>query len=1249
MSATPPAFTAHLPRFVLEALAKETPQHLAGKVSMRRAAAMFCDISGFTPLSETLGRQGKAGTEELTIQLNQYFETLMGVVEDWGGDTVKFGGDAITVLFEAQEGGSLSVPVSRAAAAAHHIFETLGVVRIAKTPWGEFPLSLKIGVSSGTLLTGLIGDWNDRMETVVAGEALDRMADAEHHAKPGDIVVDLGAEGVRESDLETSPAGEGFGKLLKCPSRVEAGLRPTVFTPPKGHAQPFLLPAVWGQLEAGSEGMLGEHRQIVTVFVAFPGLDYMDPESLAKLDIYFRRVQSLMRGFGGSFNRMDMGDKGSKFLGFFGAPESYEDNAERAIAFALALQDVEKELAWAKGQRIGLSLGTNFCGVMGSSLRREYTVMGDAVNIAARLMGAAKPGEALALRELREKARHRFRWGRYRALTLKGKSEPIQVSPPLGAVKQKTVQGAVSSVALVGREAELKVLRAARTRAGKGPVSFIVIQGEAGIGKTALLQAALAEARDQGWRTVMGTCQSLGASPMQVWVDAFRELLGEGEHSREVFEARLSLLVPEQAEFLSLALRFLGFSVALSKSVESLEPKERIEKTADLLARVLTALAKDKPLLLGLDGLSYADEATKDLLGGIRGHLHGGRVVLLGASREDAPLPGSPKRIELEGLSGQDARSLATGLLGASRITDALAQFLMERTHGNPLFLSELLQNLKECGAVLIDREGRVQFHTDRVGDTPGSIEGLLLARIDRLPLVTRNVLKVAACLGNSFELSFLQSVFQPRMEAEQLMGHLRSVEELGLTASPQENRVVFAFSHTALRDAAYNSVLLANRRSIHKSAAGWLESRGYGEDAALIAHHYGQAEIWEKALEFGIKAGFVAAEGYAFKEAASLFEGVLMWSEKSGRSISAAERITMANIFLQAGQPHFCRGLLDSLQMEHLSGEDRLRVGEAYLRLLESKDQHARCIEMAKGIINEAALFGQNTPLLRVYRAMISSLFRLGKLEEALAEIEKVRANPESEGETSASYDILEGAILLQRGAMLDAAKRYESALLWARSFQHLPLQLRATIGMANALRGSQDLTGALVYAQEAMMLAQRVGSRFNQLGASVTCSNILNLLGKHQEAGNLLEETLPLALQNEFPYASCNHLNDMGVTRYYQGRFREAIRFYRASLKIAMQIGNIQLLAHAEYNIADALKALMAIKSAERQYRKAIRKFRESQNPPWFVIASREALSMLSEAGDVNRRAALINYIKRETIAWNQPKLLEEALSST
>jgi len=1239
------ALAAHIPRYISAEVGGRPLDALTGTPLRREAAVLFCDISGFTPLSEALGAHGKEGTETLTVLLNDYFDLLIGVLESWGGDVVKFGGDAVTVLFEPGAGESLPEVYGRACACALSVFKTLGGTRPAPTPWGDFTLSLKIGASAGSLLAGVVGDPHQRLEHVLAGQALDRMAEAEHHARPGWTVVDTMLPWALCPGLRLEPLGGGFARLLEMEGRPVPRGRLAPPPPEPSRLRPFLLPAVWGQVEAGTAALLSEHRRVVPVFVAFPGFDYSDDASLARLDTYFRRVAQLLVGYGGSFNRMDMGDKGSKFLCFFGAPESYENNEERAAAFALALRGLERELPWLGAQRVGLSTGTAYCGVMGSPGRREYTVMGDTVNVAARLMAAAGDAGVLATEEVRQATADKFRWGAYRELAVKGKTEPLKVSTPVSFQRRTRPRAVQSAIGFVGRGSELALLHGALKRAARaGGAAPLLLTGESGAGKTALLETFLARAATVGTATALGACPPVAAAPFQPWAQAFGALLAGEIKGRDALEARWLELLPDQREFLGLGLDFLGYATELSSQARSLGPQERWDKVVDLLARTLAALAGKRPVVLALDDLHDADIGSLRLLAELPPRSARG-VLFLGAARPGFAPPLRCRELPLRGLGPEEVEAFARAFLRAERVPPPLLELLAGRCAGSPLFLLEVLQHLVEAGALARDREGRLLWESERAGSLPGSVEGLLLARMDRLPLEMRNTLKVASCLGPNFDLDLLHAVFEPATEPALLRERLAATESLGLRAGEGEHARTYTFSHASLREAAYGSVLLSNRRAIHLAAAQALEARGAGVSPALPAFHFGAAGAWDRAVPYGLAAATAFRDRYDFATALAQYTEVESWAERAGTPLAPGDRLHIAECAITCAENGRALELLGAVQADPaLTPAERLRSDHLLLRLLEGSGEYEECVGQAGRLEEEARAAGDPAVLLEAARYRISSLFRLGRLPEAERALEEALAEASSaSGESVGPLKILEAALRFQRGEFPASVACYDAARSWAEARGHYPTLLQAHLGLANPLRELGRVKESIACAQRALEIAELLGSRMNILGAATALATGLNWSGQSSQALETLERARAYLDEAQHPYAACVFWNQLGVTQYFLKDYARALRHYRKCRSLARKNLVPQWIAHATYNIADGMKALGNRPRSLAEYRKAVLAFRRIEDVPYFLQAVREMAELEREEGGTGLER-LRHWTSGLLRRWGKPELLAQ-----
>lgn len=344
------------------------------------AAVLFADVSGFTPLTEMLAQRGSEGPEELTRLLNDYFGRMIALIEAEGGEVVKFGGDALTVVFPAVD-EELGIATRRAKQSALAMQAAMSDFATLETSAGPVALGMKIGIGAGEILAARVGGVRERWEYVIAGEPLRQAARAEHRAGRGEIVLSPEAAAVISPyPVAPHPLSQPDWAGVQDPAAVEAALRAYV---------PGVVSA-W--LEEELQEWLAELRPMSVLFLGVGGIDYSQPGAVDRLHTFLRAAHQTIHRYEGSINKLAVDDKGTVLLALFGAPpRAHEDDPERALRCALDLQGTAR----AQGLQlaIGVSTGRVFAGPVGSQTRREYTAIGDTVNLAARLIGVAGPGQ----------------------------------------------------------------------------------------------------------------------------------------------------------------------------------------------------------------------------------------------------------------------------------------------------------------------------------------------------------------------------------------------------------------------------------------------------------------------------------------------------------------------------------------------------------------------------------------------------------------------------------------------------------------------------------------------------------------------------------------------------------------------------------------------------------------------------------------------------------------------------------------
>ncbi|HZD67924.1 MAG TPA: adenylate/guanylate cyclase domain-containing protein, partial [Actinomycetes bacterium] len=381
-------YSSFLPDYVVRLLA-DRPR-VVPLVQRADGVVLFADIVGFTPMSAALADAGPEGTEELSEILNGFFARMIDLVTSYGGAVAKFAGDALTALFPFES--TTRDTARRAVGCALDMQAATRGFQVMTTRAGTFPLAMRAGLGAGRVLAAVVGDPVIRLEHVLAGEAVDRAVAAERRAASGQVMAHAA---LLEDDHGIEVAGESGTPAMV--TRLSGRVRRTPRRPPRiavtdeNGLAAFLHPTIAERIDRGHGGLVDEHRTVTVVFVGFPDLVDDDPGAVDRLQRYVAAAVRLIDRWGGHLRQVDLGDKGSVLLVVFGAPVRLEDHEERAVRCCVEL------LRLPGGPfRAGMTTGRAWCGEVGSDARREYAIVGDPVNLAARLMEMAAPGQALA-------------------------------------------------------------------------------------------------------------------------------------------------------------------------------------------------------------------------------------------------------------------------------------------------------------------------------------------------------------------------------------------------------------------------------------------------------------------------------------------------------------------------------------------------------------------------------------------------------------------------------------------------------------------------------------------------------------------------------------------------------------------------------------------------------------------------------------------------------------------------------------
>jgi class 3 adenylate cyclase len=929
-------------------------------VQLFTGTCLFADVSGFTAMSEALLAMGKEGSEVLTKVLNRFYSRVVETVLMRDGDVMRFAGDAVTVWFEDQ---------GRAVRTALELQAFMPEFKEIHTPAGLFSLKMKIGLASGTASFFIVGDDLER-DYVLAGTPVDQSAEAEHHARAGEVV--LYRDGRSDTISEWPESGEPV------PEKPEPGkLSEPDF---KG----FLHPLLWEAISSGQEIFINEHRHITILFAAFKSLQGEGQDAPETVGEFYLKASKAVRDMDGYINKVDMGDKGSKLLILFGAPRAHEDDEIRALLCAQSLIAAARETGFSL--RMGLNSGRAFCGIVGSLQRCEYTVMGDAVNVAARLMQAAPEMDFLVSHSVKSRASHLFQFRDLPPLILKGKNEPFPVACLEGR-KGETLDLPF----FIGRKREEAALQQAVANQPSGQAGLFWIHGEAGIGKTAFVQYFL-QNHAVGHRVIFSRCHSHAASiPYAVFQSLISELLhvpgeGEGPAPAQAAEMIVRKRDPEVAEYLPILVN--AFRLAEKAGHEpAMEPEVRRSLLWKMTGLLLQDSLDRQPVYWVLDGVQWLDEESRNLLFHLARIMETSSLTIAVTHRE-----GPPKEegiylgvIPIPPLSKEETQSFISKSLSVREVPPEAVRKVQGACRGNPLLIQESLKLLFQSGYLARDEEHPqiVLVDESRPLDLPDTVAGLVLSQLDALPLAEKTTLRTLSVAGETIpkplaaRLGLDQASLQTLVEKNQFLGQ-----------SADQSAYVFLQSHVA--SAIYDSLEFEQKRELHLKVGRILESLsdpGEPPPHRALAHHYGRAGAAE-AVPHLLEVAREAQASYALQEAIRLYENLLSIAPGMEASVQKAV-LELSRLYLLTGRAADAGKLID----RRLPGFDSETLSQAYRILAESYSSQGqfpqaeqalmKAVEKASGNYEQ---FLASSALGKLY----GKTGRMQKAQEVLVKIQK-------------------------------------------------------------------------------------------------------------------------------------------------------------------------------------------------------------------------------------------------------------------
>ncbi len=1221
--------SVYVPPSVARQAFKEPEAQFGGTWRRFHAATLFADISGFTPLTEKLAASGVRGAEELTSVLNQVFEALITTAESYGGRVVKFGGDALSLTWPCPP-KDMTTTLWRAIEAAFAMQAAMARFATISTSQGQFALRMKIGISAGELLEVHAGGVFGRWEYVLAGAPMANMSSAENQAHAGEIVIDETAwrliNGQQSSTIEQAvtphnPAdfplvfGEtvapGFYKI----THLRGGLPPEPLIAPDwgqlntvatgkvmATLRSYIPGAIASLLESGHYDNLAELKPMTVCFIRFDGIDYTnDVDAGPRLSNFMRDAQEIIYYYEGSVNKLAIGDKGSVLLVLFGAPPFFhEDDEVRAIACTLSLCKVATRHNLKA--HVGLVAGSVFAGPLGAPQRREYTVIGDTVNLAARLMQKAGDGQVYLDETVYNRAARFFEYNDLGQTQIKGKTESRHIYHALREKEQDHEEAAATSyllTELTGREKELTIVDQLTDMVWQGHGQILLLNGEAGVGKSRLATEIVRRWLERGGVPHTGDCVSYGwQTPYLPWRGILATAIGLSarlsveqrshriENTLSTLPAPISGSIAAQTatinqeywlERLPLLADILGLEYEDTNLTRNLSEDLRRDNLFATIKAIAVEEARNRPTLIMLEDTHWSDELSLELAVHLASTIADLPLFLVLVHRPiGSPVPMSYQRLRSMPYSTQlpvNELDLAASLklvqnkLGVNSLPPALADLIRSKGQGNPFFIEELVNSLVDMDVLKVENdECFIKGDLDTL-EMPDTVQKVVLARIDRLPEEEKMTLKVAAAIGRTFQQDLLVSVHPWIHTQNTLEEHLTHLQAEDFTRrETTENKLDFLFKHVITQEVAYETMLYAQRQHLHATIGATIENsyRNHdGEVLDLLAYHYARSNDKPKALRYLERAGQKALNGYANEAAIAYFSEAL----DVARNI---DNVKVQYNLLAYRERAYNRAGNRTAQIEDLSQMKaqaeaqknpvrQMETGNRQLLLATNLGEYHQAINTAKEMLKLAHQADEPVWEARTLTNLGITYWRQGdypKARECMFDAYQSDGSFKDNQLKATSLNYL-GLIHTQMADYEQARENYRQALEIYRIIN----DKGGEAGCANNLGLLDSSLGrypqAVKYYTQALTICHTIGDRLREGISLNTLGQVNIILGNYDQAKNQLENSLTIRQNIGDRRGEAFCLHDLGYLYLNNDQTNQAIDTFQTACNLRRTLG--------------------------------------------------------------------------------------------
>jgi len=938
-------------------------------------------------------------------------------------------------------------------------------------------------------------------------------------------------------------------------------------------------------LDPSAKKVEGERRNITVAFADLSGFtalsETMDPEDIANIiNDFFTRMLKIVFKYEGSVDKF----LGDALMVLFGAPIAHHDDPERAVRAALEMQqemqrfNEEKRAPTQLAMSIGINTGPAVALNVGSDDRMEYTVIGDAVNLAARLEGVSKAGEIIISHNTYQKIADVVEVEKRPSVKVKGKKKPI-LNYLVKEMREHYKLPDIRKLEIVGRQQERQIIESCLAHTKNNQINILGVVGEPGTGKTRIGLEAVFLARKNDFSTFNGRSMpyetnSAYATVISLLNDYFKIKKDANEQDKKLL---ISLKLKNLGLSLDETIPYIGALYGLQfVEIENIPPDELKKRIFSTIKEIIINEAKRSPLLVRIEDVQWSDPTSNELIDYLLNNIAEAPILFFFEYRSDFAFPWlthpNYKNIALKGFSREETLDYSQKILETLNIAHEILDTIYDKSLGNPLFIQEILKFLMKKGGIRKRKGQAVVSSRFKNLEIAESISGVILDQIDRMSESDRHLLQYASVVGKIFKPPLLSTI--TNIPLEELLKQLERLEHFEgiLTSHPGAEETTYEFMSPTTYEVVYGSLFKTRRRELHLKIGETLENKFSDrlfENSEQLAYHFVNSTDRTKGVNYTKLAADKSYRLYALKESVNFFRQALdLLGKKDLRPEQMQDKLEVLR------RQGFVLRLLGELNQALLNQKQSLKIAHQIASL---KDEAGACLNI--GIIFQE--MGVPKKGLNYWTRARRIAKKIGEMNIHVLSVNNL------------------GNYYLHTGDM-------EKALAYFNEAEELSTQMEDKKGLALANKNLGDtmerkgeLPNALEYYNKACSLFEELGEKQN-ITRCLNQIGLMNLwLGNTDMAMQKLNEAKDLATEIGEKMAESLALGNIGLAHAQMWQLNEAYEKFSQSLTLAQMIGEPMQTMGMSINIGDIHCYRGNLKQALENHQKAIEVAQQIQDP--------------------------------------------------